>query len=130
MIYDFVYDIIKMDSRDERKKAVRALDDKQAEILEHIYFNKQMPPKEDMREYIDRGFSRAQGLDLLEIVRVAKDPEYNQAKLTREILQYLYNVSLMYGNNEARRASKVIFCEQKICLTAKEVKEELGRRQR
>lgn len=138
--YDFVYSIGKIPNREDRKKAVRNLNQEQVEILEHIYFNKRME-KDKVREAIlYEGYDALEFQHLLElvdtgevpklidIIREADGDNFDKGIIIEMILKYIYYISAMYGDTEARRASKVIFCEQKICLTAKEIREQLERR--
>lgn len=126
MVYSFIYEFDKVPV-EERKERMKELTDEQLQVLWHVYFNKSMFDKVELREYLkDYEPSKPVSfIELLDFLDTASDIDAS-AKM---ILDFVYDLELSYGDVEAGKATQIIFCKRKIVgVKMKDVKAEISNR--
>lgn len=111
MEYSFLYEFDKV-PQEERKDRISQLSDEQLAVLKHVYLNKNMFDREQLRNEI-REFEPTKPVNFLELIKYL-DSDYEPVEASRMILNYLSDLSKTHGCLEASKAAKVIFCKKRI----------------
>ena len=126
MVYSFIYEFDKVPV-EERKKRLKELTDEQLRVLWHVYFNKTMFDKLELRDYL-KGYEPSKPVPFIELIEYL-DTDNDIDESAKMILDFVYDLELSYGDVEAGKATQVIFCKRKIVgVKMKDVKAEISAR--
>lgn len=133
MMHESIFEIKLAPNKETKLELLKKLSDEEFKIVEHMHFNKQlMPLKEDMKSYITNGMELGEPelKTLIEIISYAEQEDYDEAVLVDSIFKYLFMIDAYDGAKQARRVAKIIFCEERLDISTKDVKEERERRKK
>lgn len=126
MVYSFIYEFDKVPVK-ERKKKMKDLTNEQLQVLWHVYFNKSMFDKIELRDYIE-AYEPSKPVSFTELLEYL-DTENEIDTSAKMILDFVYDLGLSYGDVEAGKATQIIFCKKRIVgIKMKDVKAEISNR--
>lgn len=130
MVFDCVFNIDREFDKAKKKKMLKALSPEEFEVIQHCYFNKAVRPLKDFaKDFLLYHYNMSTtSKPFIEIVRYAAT-DFSDEELLTMIFDYVNEVTLSQGDRAGRRASQVLFGEQRcVGITTADVEKEIKRR--
>ncbi len=130
MVFDCVFTIDQEPNKVKKKQMLKALSPEEFEVIRHCYFNKAVRQLKDFaKDFLLYHYNMpAEPKNFIAIVRYAAT-DFSDEELLTMIFDYVNAVTLSQGDRAGRRASRVLFGEQRcIGVTTADVEKEIKRR--
>lgn len=130
MVFDCIFTIDQEPNKVKKKQMLKALTDDEFEVIKHCYFNKDVKQlKKFAKDFLLYHYNMPTApKPFIEIIRYAAT-DFRDGELLTMIFDYVNAVTLSQGNRAGRRASRVLFGEQRcIGITIADVENEIKRR--